>query len=201
MKKRILLSVLSVILVLALTACGSSVAGGTYTGTVSAISADSITITTDDGQSLVIPITSETVFTRGGGHGGGPGGTGDAPADGQAPSGDAPADGQAPSGDAPADGRAPSDDAPADGQAPSGDDTADRPAPSDGGNGPMTSGDMPAATSGVSMAALTYADIAVGDSVTVVVTDKGKAESITLGFGGGMNDGPAPAASDSGAES
>ena len=190
MKKRILLSVLSVILVLALTACGSSVAGGTYTGTVSAISADSITITTDDGQSLVIPITSETVFTRGGGHGGGPGGTGDAPADGQAPSGDAPADGQAPSGDAPADGQAPSGDAP-----------ADRPAPSDGGNGPMPSGDMPAATSGTSMAALTYADIAVGDSVTVVVTDKGKAESITLGFGGGMNDGPAPAASDSGAES
>jgi hypothetical protein len=180
--KKIGISILAVIFVLSLVACGNTAASGSYTGTVSAISADSITITTDDGQNLVIPITTDTVIARGDGHGGGPGGmgggasSGDAPADGQAPSGDAPADGQAPSGDASADRPAPSGNAPQDGQAPS--------------------GDMPAATSGASMTQLTYSDIAVGDSVTVVVSDKGKAESISLGFGGDKNGAPQP--SDSG---
>ena len=121
MKRKIISIILPGILVLSLSACGNSssaVEEGTYTGTVSAISASAISITTEDGDSLTIAISDETEFAREGGPGGGaPGGMGgEAPSDmGEAPSVDASADmgempeGEAPSGDMPADmGDAPS---------------------------------------------------------------------------------------------
>ena len=81
-------------------------AGETYTGTVAAISGDSITVTTEDGD-VAIPLSSETEFSmsmgEGGDMGGAPDGAGGEPGEmgeGGGPGGD----GQAPAGE---DGEAP----------------------------------------------------------------------------------------------
>ncbi len=155
-EEKIVISMLSVAFLFLLVACGSSaVESGTYTGTVSAISADSIAITTYDRQTIVIPLTADTAFTRGGGHGGDPSRMGVSPS-GDVPSGDTPAvAGQMHSGDMP--------------------DDADK-----------TPSDMN----------LTADDIAVGDRITVVVGDSGKAESVALSFGGMGEEGGTPNAPD-----
>ena len=66
MKRRILSITATLALVLSLTACGSKAkANSTYTGTVSAISADSITLELEKG-SVTIALTADTQLTMGG---------------------------------------------------------------------------------------------------------------------------------------
>lgn len=157
MKKRILGIVLAGILILSFSACSKNtkVESGTYTGTVSSITADSISIVTDDEQSLSIPLTDDTEFTM-------EGGFGEQPPSGGVPSGAAPS-GEAPSGEVPSGGAT-------SGEAPS-------------GGAPADIGEMPSA-------AITYEDIAEGDSVTVVVNEDGDAGSVSLVMGDmpGMGD-------------
>ena len=64
MNRRILSITAILALLLSLTACGSAKANSTYTGTVSAISADSITLDLDKG-SVTIPLTANTQLTMG----------------------------------------------------------------------------------------------------------------------------------------
>lgn len=112
-------------------------AGETYTGTVSSISEDSMTIAAEDGTEVVITLSSDTEFIYEMGSGG------DMPEgeEGEAPDGEAPSDGEAPEGEVP-DGEAPSGEAPSgdgssDGSRDSDSDSSD----SDGGSGSDSSDD------------------------------------------------------------
>ena len=85
MMKRISCMFAATILLLSLAGCAAKAkANTTYTGTVSAISADSITLATNDGD-VTIQITANTRMTMGGFGGFMPGGDFNMPADGQRP--------------------------------------------------------------------------------------------------------------------
>ena len=85
MMKRISCIFAATILLLSLAGCAAKAkANTTYTGTVSAISADSITLSTNDGD-VTIQITANTQMTMGGFGGFMPGGDFNMPADGQRP--------------------------------------------------------------------------------------------------------------------
>ena len=85
MMKRIFCIFAATILLLSLAGCAAKAkANTTYTGTVSAISADSITLATNDGD-VTIQITPNTQMTMGGFGGFMPGGDFNMPADGQRP--------------------------------------------------------------------------------------------------------------------
>ena len=149
MKKKVFSLLLTSALVLSLTACSSTAsttaaqAGETYTGTVSAISEDSMTLTTEDSGDVLITLSSDTTFSYEmgdfSGDGSIPGGDGEAPSgDGEAPSGDGEApsgDGEAPSGS----GEAPS----GDGEAPSDDDSQEDSTDTGSSDGESTSQKMP----------------------------------------------------------
>ncbi len=229
--KKLLSLILALAMVLSLTACGgtastadtndttgdTSTAGEadasatTYTGTVIALTLESITITTDDEEEVEIPYSEDTTFTREGGMGGG----GDMAAGGSAPDGEAPSgDGESTDGDSTAsddtaegntttgnsntilsetsaevtdytetndsaetenaaDGETVPDNLPdgAGGEMPSG----------DGGEAPSgDSGSMPSDMGGGMSETLTYQDLSLGDTVTIVVGSDGVAESVTI---------------------
>ena len=187
----------------------AAVAGSTYTGTVKEISSSSMTLTTESDGDVAIPLTDSTTYARGGmGGGQAPGGEnapqGEAPSDGGTPpelpsgeaagQGSAPADGQAPQGDAANGGTAP--EKPED-EASNSDSAPEKPQ-DNGQNGdapskPEDAGQAPDGQPGGEPEALTYADISVGDTVTVTVGDDGNASSVELAGGmggpGGMGGG------------
>ena len=176
MKKQLLTAIVAGALLFSLSACGDSadsLAGQTLTGTVSAISADELSLDTEDAGAVTIPLSDDTVFERARGGMGGqmPGG---APADGENPP-DMP--------DGAAEGETPPD-------APDG--AAGGEMPPDAPNGGEMPADLPdgAAPDGMAQEALTYEDVAVGDAVTVVVGEDGIADSVTLSGGPGGMGGP-----------
>ncbi|MCD7838840.1 MAG: hypothetical protein LUG65_08010 [Clostridiales bacterium] len=176
----------------------------TYTGTVIALTLESITITTDEEEEVEIAYSEDTTFSREGGMGGG----GDMAAGGSAPDGEMPSDAgggdstdsedstytgnsntvlsetaaevsddtgtddSEETNDATEGGEAP-DDLPdgAGGEAPSGESGE---APSGG------SGSMPSDMGGGMSETLTYQDLSLGDTVTIVVGSDGVAESVTI---------------------
>ena len=176
MKKQLLTAIVAGALLFSLSACGDSadsLAGQTLTGTVSAISADELSLDTEDAGAVTIPLSDDTVFERARGGVGGqmPGG---APADGENPP-DMP--------DGAAEGETPPD-------APDG--ATGGETPPDAPNGGEMPADLPDGTApdGMAQEALTYEDVAVGDAVTVVVGEDGIADSVTLSSGPGGMGGP-----------
>lgn len=171
MKKQLLTAIVAGALLFSLSACGDSadsLAGQTLTGTVSAISADELSLDTEDAGAVTIPLSDDTVFERARG---GMGGQmlGGAPADGENPP-DMP--------DGAAEGETPPD-------APDG--ATGGETPPDAPNGGEMPADLP---DGMAQEALTYEDVAVGDAVTVVVGEDGIADSVTLSGGPGGMGGP-----------
>ena len=171
MKKQLLTAIVAGALLFSLSACGDSadsLAGQTLTGTVSAISADELSLDTEDAGAVTIPLSDDTVFERARG---GMGGQmlGGAPADGENPP-DMP--------DGAAEGETPPD-------APDG--ATGGETPPDAPNGGEMPADLP---DGMAQEALTYEDVAVGDAVTVVVGEDGIADSVTLSSGPGGMGGP-----------
>ena len=178
---------------------GSEKITAEYTGTVSAISADSIALTTSDGENVVILLSDSTVFTFGKGAGGPDGGRGEGGRGGEQMPGDIP-DGTAESGSdteentlqafsnttgAP---QQPGEISP---------DAADTTPPEDGdGSAPPDITDGKPSGFG---SELTYGDVSVGDTVTVTVGSDGAAQSVTLS--GSMPDADIPAAPESSADS
>ena len=176
MKKQLLTAIVAGALLFSLSACGDSadsLAGQTLTGTVSAISADELSLDTEDAGAVTIPLSDDTVFERARG---GMGGQmlGGAPADGENPP-DMP--------DGAAEGETPPD-------APDG--ATGGETPPDAPNGGEMPADLPdgAAPDSMAQEALTYEDVAVGDAVTVVVGEDGIADSVTLSSGPGGMGGP-----------
>lgn len=170
-----------------------------YTGTVSAISADSIALTTSDGENVVILLSDSTVFTFGKGTGGPDGGRGEGGRGGEQMPGDIP-DGTAESGSdteentlqafsnttgAP---QQPGENSP---------DTAGRTPPEDGDGSALP--DMADGKPSGFGSELTYEDVSVGDTVTVTVGSDGAAQSVVLS--GGIPDADVPAAPESSADS
>lgn len=196
--KRIFSMLTAVAILLSLAACGKQDATETepakietkttYTGTVSAVSTDSITVTTEDGEATIALTDSTTFRWEMGGmgqmpEGGTPGGMGDMP-DGEMPM-DKP-DGEM--GQQPNDEGAPMEKPDsADGSQPDG-----TPPEMPNGQQPGESGgDIPEKPEGnndmgMNFPEITIADISVGDTVTVEVDDNGNAVSVTLS-GGEMN--------------
>ncbi|MCD7843576.1 MAG: hypothetical protein LUG17_03000 [Clostridiales bacterium] len=183
-------------------AAGETDASATYTGTVIALTLESITITTDDEEEVEIPYSEDTTFAREGGMGGGrdmASGGGSAP-DGEAPTGDSDAtesDDSAEANTANGNGNTilsetsaeVTDDTETDDSA---DDAAEGGEVSDdlpngeGGEAPSgDSGSMPSDMGGGNMGGgmsetLTYQDLSLGDTVTIVVGSDGVAESVTI---------------------
>lgn len=206
MKKQLLAMVTAGALLLSATACGKSeseqsvtvsLAEQTFTGTVNAISADEISLTTEDSGTVIIPLSPDTIFQQGQ-----PGIGGQAPG-GSAPNGEAPPD--APDGamsngetppaapDGAASGEANAPDIP-DGAVSGGEEPPAM--PENGTTSGQTPPEMPEGSAPADMAqpSLSYEDISQGDTVTVEVGDDGIATSVTLsgggpgggGMGGGM---------------
>ncbi|MBQ7838895.1 MAG: hypothetical protein IJ390_00155 [Lachnospiraceae bacterium] len=130
-------------------------------GEVTELTGESITIQDENGESQIIPIIAETTFTKM--EVGKMADGGEKPADGEAPEkpdGEKPADGEAPErpdGEKPADGEAP--EKPVDGEM-----------PTEGGRrGGMPQGEE-----------IAWSDIAVGDTVMIILTEDGNAESVSL---------------------
>ncbi len=187
-------------------------AGSSYTGTVTAISAVSLTVETESDGEVTVPLSDSTTYTRGGM--GDPGGDGQTSPDGNAPDGGA-GDGSTPAqpgGDNSDNGGTPP-------EKPEGEDTnnADNGGtppekPEGDANGNATDGqngqpgdapeklegdasnDQPGGDSQNGMGGpggepetLTYESISVGDTVTVTVGDDGTAATVELA--GGMGQG------------
>lgn len=166
-------------------------AGATYTGTVTAVSANALTLTTESDGEVTVPLVDATTYTRGSMGGQAPdgnppempGNSGDSgdQAGGTPPelpagdtAGQGSGNGQQPHGNAP-EGQPNDNGQGADGSAP------EKPA-GDGQN----SGDTPQGSApGGETEALTYESIAVGDTVTVIVGDDGNASSVELAGGPG----------------
>ena len=206
MKKQLLAMVTAGALLLSATACGKSeseqsvtvsLAEQTFTGTVNAISADEISLTTEDSGTVIIPLSPDTIFQQGQ-----PGMGSQAPG-GSAPDGEAPPD--APDGamsngetppaapDGAASGEANAPDVP-NGAVSGGEEPPAM--PENGTTSGQTPPEMPEGSAPADMAqpSLSYEDISQGDTVTVEVGDDGIATSVTLsgggpgggGMGGGM---------------
>ncbi|MCD7821523.1 MAG: hypothetical protein LUG64_04850 [Clostridiales bacterium] len=199
--KKILSLILAMAMALSLTACGGStsttdstgdtsaageteVSAATYTGTVIALTLESITITTDDEEVVEIPYSEDTTFSREGGMGGGEMPSGSAP-DGEAADSDSAASADSAEGDTATgnSGAILSETA-----AKSTDDTTETNDSAETGDtdstegGEMPTGDsgsMPSGMGGMSET-LTYQDLSLGDTVTIVVGSDGVAESVTI---------------------
>lgn len=206
MKKQLLAMVTAGALLLSATACGKSeseqsvtvsLAKQTFTGTVNAISADEISLTTEDSGTVIIPLSPDTIFQQGQ-----PGMGGQAPG-GSAPDGEAPPDapdaamsnGETPPAapDGAASGEANAPDVP-NGAVSGGEEPPAM--PENGTTSGQTPPEMPegSAPADMTQPSLSYEDISQGDTVTVEVGDDGIAASVTLsgggpgggGMGGGM---------------
>lgn len=187
-------------------------AGSSYTGTVTAVSAVSLTVETESDGEVTVPLSDSTTYTRGG-----PGGDGQTPPDGSAPDGnggEAPAqpDGNAQGGDnagtppekpdgdtADSNGtppEKPDGDNAQDGQPGGQNGEAPEKPDGDSGNTPdgqnaQPGGDAPDGQNGQNgpggaQETLTYESISVGDTVTVTVGDDGTAATVELAGGMGM---------------
>ncbi|MCD7830638.1 MAG: hypothetical protein LUG58_09415 [Clostridiales bacterium] len=211
--KKILSLILAMAMVLSLTACGGSasttdstgdvsaagetdVSAATYTGTVIALTLESITITTDD-EEVEIPYSEDTTFSRESGMGGGEMPSGSAP-DGEAADSDSAASDDSAEG-ATATGNSgailsetaaeSTDDTTGTTETGDTDPTEGGEAPADlpdGEGGEMPTGDsgsMPSGMGGSMSETLTYQDLSLGDTVTIVVGSDGVAESVTISFG------------------
>lgn len=196
MKKQLLAMVTAGALLLSATACGKSeseqsvtvsLAEQTFTGTVNAISADEISLTTEDSGTMIIPLSPDTIFQQGQPGMGGQATGGSAP-DGEAPP-DAP-DGAMSNGETPP--AAPDGAASGEANAPDIPDGAvsggEKPPamPENGTTSGQTPPEMPEGSAPADMAqpSLSYEDISQGDTVTVEVGDDGIATSVTLSGGG-----------------
>ena len=158
----------------AVSAASASTTGTTYTGTVTEISEESITISTEDGATVTAAMTSDTVIARGMG----PGGT-------QPPEGTPPQQpGQAGEGES----MAQSGETPP--EMPEGEAPADMSGASSGETPPeMPEGQAPDGMGeGMPQEELTADSITVGASVTIEVDENNTAISVTLS--GGMGAGP-----------
>ena len=189
-------------------------AGSSYTGTVTAVSAVSLTVETESDGEVTVPLSDSTTYTRGGM--GGPGGDGQTPPDGNAPDGGA-GDGSAPAqpgGDNGDNGGIPpekpdgedtnnadnggtppekpdGDASQPDGNAPDGQNGQPGDAPEkpegDASNGqPGGDGQTGQGGPGGEPETLTYESISVGDTVTVTVGNDGTAATVELAGGMGM---------------
>lgn len=179
MKKQITAAVMAAALLFSVTACGkteseaaslSTLAGQTFTGTVSAVSAEELALDTKASGNVTIPLAEDTVFERAQPEMGG-GAPGGGAADGQTPP-------EKPDGESPDSGTPP--------EMPERDSTGGQ-TPPDAPGGATPENGQPET--------LTYEDITVGDTVTVEVGEDGIAATVTLpggGQGGGMG-GPAAA--------
>ena len=165
-------------------------AGATYTGTVTAVSANALILTTESDGEVTVPLVDATTYTRSSMGGQAPdsnppempGNYGDS---GDQAGGTPP---ELPAGDAA--GQGSGNGQGADGSAP------EKPA-GDGQNGSNT---PPGSAPGGETETLTYESIAVGDTVTVIVGDDGNASSVELAGGQG-GPGGAPGGSSSKPES
>lgn len=196
MKKRMISILTALALLLSLAACGNQDAvetiesaaavqpNATYSGTVSAISTSSITVSTDDGD-ITIELTENTTFSREFGMGGQqPGGMGEIPSDMGQMGGETPP--AKPDGEA-ADAGAQEGTPP---ELPEGE-TGN--VANQGGTPPeMPQGEMGGNNSteiqiiGSQTQSITTADTALGDTVTVKTDENGKATFVTVS-GGEMN--------------
>ena len=199
--KRFFALMLSISMILSLGACSqngesesnSPEPGTTYTGTISALSADSITVSTETGE-VVIPLTEDTVYNREMGMGstqemsdnknaGGekPGASGEIPEGevpggmGEAPDGGGMAGGEKPDGMG-AGGDKPEGEAP-DGMGAGGEMSNQEGTPPEIPDGQAGGMDMEMNT------ALSVADLSLGDTVTVETDENGNAASVTLAGG------------------
>lgn len=196
MKNQITAVVMAAALLVSVTACGKteseaastvSLAGQTFTGTVSAMSAKQLMLDTEESGTVTIPLSGDTVFQRD--QPGMGGGADDGQTPPEKPDGEA-ADGQASlagSGAGAADGQTPP-------EKPDGEST-DSGTPPEMPEGDSTGGQTPPDVPGGATPengqpeTLTYEDITVGDTVTVEVGEDGIAATVTLaggGPGGGM---------------
>ena len=183
-------------------------AGSSYTGTVTAVSAVSLTVETESDGEVTVPLSDSTTYTRGGM--GGPGGDGQTPPDGNAPDGGNGSAPTQPGGDNRDNGGTPPEkpDGEDSGNADNGGTPPEKPdgdagqpdgnAP-DGQNGQP--GDAPEKPEGDASNSqpggdgqngpggepetLTYESISVGDTVTVTVGDDGTAATVELAGGMG----------------
>lgn len=205
--RKMLCILAALLLTVSLSACGNhtetssssvvseiSAAETSYTGTVTEISGESLTLSTEDGSSVSIPLSENTVFTRGRMEGGKP--------EGQQPPDDLPAD----SAGEPSANEESSD---------SGEATLKQfeggtqqepgmknspPEKTDGGNnaGGDTPPEIPEGEMPSDMGEMTWENISVGDTVTVTVGSDGYAETVTISggnMGGNMGGGPGGASS------
>lgn len=206
MKKQAISAVLAAALLLSVTACGkteseatslSTLAGQTFTGTVSAVSGKELSLETETSGTVDIPISEDTVFERARPEMGGEAPGGETPPekpDGAASDGQTPPekpDGETSDGETPPE---QPDGAATDGQTP-----PEKPdgETADGGTAPDAVAGATGQSTGESgqPETLTYEDVTVGDTVTVKVGEDGVAATITLpggGPGGGMG-GPSAA--------
>lgn len=203
MKKQITAAVMAVALLVSVTACGkteseatslSTLAGQTFTGTVSAVSAKELSLDTEASGTVDIPLSEDTIFERAQPDMGG-----------QAPGGETPP--EKPDGDSTDSGTPPEkpDGEASDGQTPPEKpegEAADGQTPPEKPEGDSTSGETPpeepeknapdalAGATGQSTGengqpeTLTYEDVTVGDTVTVEVGEDGIAATVTLPGGG-----------------
>ncbi len=151
--------------------------GTSYTGTVSAIDASSITIMMQDNKEMSFTLSSSTVFMKdrggmGGGDGTPPSGDGTPPTDGKSMP---PSEGNA-DGESSATKKNMTDGSSADTQ---------KDAMSDGSGtdtqkDAMSDGSSGATTKPENMPTMTYADIIEGDTVTVMADDAGAASSVRI---------------------
>lgn len=206
MKKQITSAVMAAALLLSVTACGKteseatgtvSLAGQTFTGTVSAVSAEELSLDTEESETVTIPLSEDTVFARAQPEmgGGAPGGeTPPEKPDGETASGETPP--EKPEGES-TDGETPPekpDGETTDGQTPP--EKPDQEA-TGGETAPDALAGAPGENTGESgqPESLTYENVTVGDTVTVKVGEDGVASTVTLpggGPGGGMG-GPSSA--------
>ena len=188
MKKQLFSVLVAASLLLSATACGGtgqsdavSLAGQTLTGTVTAVSAEALSLETDDAETLTIPFSDDTLFQRSqpepGGEAPGEMTGGETPP--EKPDQDASEEEAPPEkpGETAAEGQTPP-------QTPEG-------AAGEGGTPPeMPDGETPPsapdgeASGSMAQESLSYEDITVGDSVTVEVGEDGTALSVTLSGGG-----------------
>lgn len=174
-------------------------AGAAYTGTVTAVSANALTLTTESDGEVTVPLVDATTYTRGGMGGGQapdgnppekPDGTDSSDQTGGTPP-ELPAGDEAGQGSAPADGQQPQGSAPS-GQPGDGGSAPEKPADDaqsgDGGAPEAPDGGAPQGGALGEAETLTYESISVGDTITVTVGDDGNAATVELagGQGGGM---------------
>ena len=213
MKKRILCAAIAAVMAFSAAGCSGSsfsanssqaLSAGDYTGTVSAISESSITLSTDTEGELTIPMTDSTTFAMGAPTGGpGEGGSapdGQAPADGQAPpdkpdgnsgaldqaQGNAPSGGpgeggSAHDGQAPADGQTPPDKPDGDSGAP---DQAQGNAPSGGPGAGGSAPDGQAPADGQTPPDKPDGDSSIPDTLTYKSISVGDTVTVTMGEDG-----------------